>query len=95
MPVRLPRLDTENAKAYSKTKDTILTVAGMAGLEMTIKAGSMTLKDGTVASDGTIVQLNQVHHDDIPMPMPDGAAPPMMVLLPVRGPGLPVSAMVE
>ncbi len=76
MPVRLPRLDSENVKSYSKTKDTILTVAGMAGLEMTIKAGSMTLKDGTVAPDGTLVQLNQVHHDDIPMPMPDGAAPP-------------------
>jgi hypothetical protein len=75
MPVRLPRLATENAKEYSLTEDTKLTVAGVDGLEMTIKAGSMKIK-GVAAPAGTIVQLNQVHHDDIPMPMPDGAAPP-------------------
>lgn len=27
------------------------------------------------ALDGTMLMLNHVHHDDIPMPLPDGAAP--------------------
>src|SRR5690606_8574655 len=43
---------------------------------MRIAPGSMTLADGRPAPHGTLVSLNQVHHDDVPMPMPDGAAPP-------------------
>ena len=38
----------------------------------------MTRVDGSVPSpsDPAVLSLNQVHHDDIPMPMPDGVAPP-------------------
>jgi hypothetical protein len=45
---------------------------------MTIKANSMKHPDGEIVSPGrpALLSLNQVHHDDIPMPMPDGAAPP-------------------
>ncbi len=74
-PILLPRLDPANAREYSTTDDTVLTIEGMEGLVMTVIAGSMTI-DGEPAPDGTILSLNQVHHDDIPMPMPDGAAPP-------------------
>ena len=45
---------------------------------MIIKAGSMTRADGTVPSpaDPETISLNQVDVDKIPMPIPDGAAPP-------------------
>lgn len=76
MPVLLPRLDPANARSYSTTQPTVLTVAGIEGLRMTIAPGSMRLPSGQPAPDGAIVALNQVHHDDVPMPMPDGAAPP-------------------
>jgi hypothetical protein len=68
-PVLLPRLDPRNARTYSTTEDTILEVEGVEGLRMTIRAGSMRLpvgpdlREGTPAPDGTIVALNQVHHD--------------------------------
>jgi hypothetical protein len=75
-PVLLPSMDPRNARRYSTAADTELTVEGIEGLTMRIKAGSMTLPDGRPAPDGAIVSLNQVHHDDVPMPMPDGAAPP-------------------
>jgi len=78
-PVLLPRLDPANVRSYSRTQDTELTVAGIAGLKMIVKAGSMSgLVGGQLvpAPDGIPIYLNQVHHDDIPMPLPDGAAPP-------------------
>lgn len=80
-PILLPRLDPENTKVYDGTETVELTVKGIDGLKMTIVAGTkVTLGDGTLI-DGTnensaILSLNQVHHDDVPMPMPDGAAPP-------------------
>ncbi len=78
-PVLLPRLDPANVRLYSTTQDTELTVAGMAGLKMIVKAGSMRIRSGgpyLPAPNGTPISLNQVHHDDVPMPLPDGAAPP-------------------
>ena len=74
-PVLLPPLDPDNARSYSTTEDTELTVADIEGLKMVVKAGSMKLS-GVPAPDGTIITLNQVHFDDVLMPMPDGAAPP-------------------
>jgi hypothetical protein len=77
-PVLLPRLNPANARVYYGTNDLVLTCEGMAGLKMFIKAGSMRRRDGTspTPQNPTIIALNQVHHDDVPMPMPDGAAPP-------------------
>lgn len=75
MPILLPRLDPANERSYSTTKDIELTVAGIEGLVMTVKANSMKI-GGVPAPDGTKISLNAVHHDDVPMPMPDGAAPP-------------------
>jgi len=58
--------------------DVELTVEGIEGLRMLIKAGSLTRPDGTQPSpeDPTVVALNQVHFDKVPMAMPDGASPP-------------------
>lgn len=76
MPVLLPMLNPANARPYSTTEETILTVEGVEGLKMTIAPGSMRLATGQPAPNGTIIALNQVHHDKVPMPMPDGASPP-------------------
>ena len=81
-PVLLPALNPVNDRSYDGSADVELTVQGIEGLRMVVKAGSLTLPDGThpTPSDPLpvpiTVALNQVHHDDVPMPMPDGAAPP-------------------
>ncbi|HAB17776.1 MAG TPA: hypothetical protein DCE44_15150 [Verrucomicrobiales bacterium] len=77
-PVLLPHMNPKNARVYDGTRDVVLTCEGVAGLRMTVKAGSMRRPDGSRPSpaDPAILSLNQVHHDDIPMPMPDGASPP-------------------
>jgi hypothetical protein len=77
-PVLLPPLDPSNAVVFDNTTDVELTVAGVEGLSLRVRAGSMIRADGTVPSpaDPAILSLNQVHFDDVPMPMPDGAAPP-------------------
>lgn len=78
MPVLLPPLNPANERIYYDDPNTQTTVEceGIAGLKMIIQGGSMTQPNGIPYPDGTIVSLNQVHHDDVPMPMPDGAAPP-------------------
>ena len=77
-PVLIPELNPANERVYDGTEDVELNVEGIDGLKMFVKAGSVTLPDGSVPSPGNPVtlSLNQVHHDDIPMPIPDGAAPP-------------------
>jgi hypothetical protein len=78
IPVLLPRLNTNNAQLYFGTNDLVVTCIGIEGLRMTIKANSMKHPGGEIVSPGrpALVSLNQVHHDNIPMPMPDGASPP-------------------
>lgn len=75
-PVLLPELDPANWRSYSTTGETILEVAGIEGLRMIVAPGSMKLPSGAPAPNGTPISLNTVHHDDVPMPIPDGAAPP-------------------
>jgi hypothetical protein len=79
MPVLLPALDPANSRSYDGTTDVELTVQGLEGLVMIVKAGSMRRGDGSQPSPGdpAILSLNRVNHDDIPMPMPDGVAPPL------------------
>ncbi|MBK8039207.1 MAG: hypothetical protein IPK22_19045 [Verrucomicrobiaceae bacterium] len=75
--VYLPTLNPANERAFDGTQDLELTIQGIAGLKMRIKAGSMTLSNGTKPTPGTpvTVSLNQVHADNIPMPIQDGVAP--------------------
>ncbi len=80
-PVLLPPLDPRNARTYDGTRTVELTVEGIEGLKMIVREGTkVTLLDGSIVdgTDGnsTTLALNQVHHDKVPMPMPDGAAPP-------------------
>lgn len=78
MSVLLPALDPANAQVYDGTEDLELTMEGVEGLKMIVKAGSMRRVDGTMPTpeNPAILSLNQVNFDDIPMPMPDGASPP-------------------
>lgn len=79
MPVLLPAINPANARMYDGTQDVELTVEGLEGVKFTIAAGSMTLADGTRPSpeNPVPVSVDQVHFDDLPMPMPNGAAPNM------------------
>jgi len=81
-PILLPQLDPANEVVYDGTQEVKLTVAGIAGLEMRLKFGTkVTHPDGVTITDPNnpnpiTLALHQVHFDDVPMPMPDGAAPP-------------------
>lgn len=76
---------------WNQSTDLELTCEGMEGLKLIVKAGTtITLQDGVTKIGPTYppepgnperpgqitLALNQVHHDNVPMPMPDGAAPP-------------------
>lgn len=76
-PIFLPQLDPANEVLYDGTQDVELHVAGIEGLKMVVKAGSMTNFDGTIPSPENPARLSvsQVHFDDVPMPMPGGVAP--------------------
>ncbi len=77
-PVLLPMLDPTNARSYDGTADVELTVAGIEGLRMIVRAGSMRYPDGSEPSPSNpaTLALNQVQTDDIPMPLPNGVASP-------------------
>lgn len=91
MPVNLPRLDPANEVTFtdvlSVAGDVVLTCRGVAGLKMIVKQGTtITLADGVTkigpGFPGSVkLSLNQVHFDDIPMRLPDGAAPPLALTL--------------
>lgn len=78
-PVLLPRLNPNNDVLFDNSQDVELTMEGVEGLRFIVTAGSMTLADGTVPEPGNpaTLSINQVHQDDVPMPMPDGAGPPL------------------
>lgn len=67
-PVLLPCMNVNNTKTYDGATDLVLTCKGIAGLKMTIKAGSMRKPDGFLVTpqNTAVVSLNQVHHDQNP-----------------------------
>ena len=77
-PVLFPKLNPANAVKYDGTHDVMLECQGIEGLQFIVRAGSMTRANGTKPSGANpeFLSLNQVAHDDVPMPMPDGASPP-------------------
>ncbi len=77
-PVLLPPLETANGVVFDNSQDITLTLQDMEGLGMLVRAGSARHPDGTVvdAANPITLMLSQVHADDIPMPIPDGASPP-------------------
>ncbi|MFO0860545.1 MAG: FG-GAP-like repeat-containing protein [Phycisphaerales bacterium] len=78
-PVYLPEMDPRNEVVYDGTKDVILKMAGVDGLEFKVKAGSLTRENNTRPSpaDPEVLRLNQVHFDKVPMALPDGTAFPL------------------
>lgn len=81
--ILLPRLQSENDRVFfgGQSQDLELPCNGIDGLKFIIKAGTtVTLANGTVIGPNDPGQVtfavNQVHNDEIPMPMPDGIAPP-------------------
>jgi alpha-tubulin suppressor-like RCC1 family protein len=77
-PVLLPRRNPNNSRVYSGITDLELTCEGAPGFKLTIKANSMRHADGTPVTpqNPAVVSLNPVHHDALPIPLPDGASPP-------------------
>jgi YD repeat-containing protein len=78
--VVLPLLITVNNVEYNGVDPVELTVAGIPGFKMIVAENTtVTLQDGTKVGpqDPGVVtlSLNQVPTNDVPMPMPDGAAP--------------------
>ena len=80
-PISLPRLLLVNDRFYDTMQPTLLEIDGVDGLTMTIEPGSMFLPDGAggfePAPDDTVVSLNRVQIDQIPMPLPDGTVAPL------------------
>jgi hypothetical protein len=77
-PILFPKLNPANAVKYDGTHDVMLECQGIEGLQFIVRAGSMTRANGTKpsAANPEFLSINQVAHDDVPMPMPDGASPP-------------------
>ncbi|MFN0056971.1 MAG: hypothetical protein ACKVX7_00810 [Planctomycetota bacterium] len=80
-PILLPRLNPLNVQQFDGSQDVVLTVNGIDGLEVLVAAETeITLPNGTIVATGSgnsvPLSLNAVHHDNVPMPIPDGAAPP-------------------
>jgi probable HAF family extracellular repeat protein len=79
--ILLPEKNPANQFTYDGTQDVELTVDGIEGLKFTVAAGTnVRLADGTLINgtngNSILLTLDQVHFDDIPMPLPDGAAYP-------------------
>ena len=98
-PILLPHLDPLNEVSFDGSQDVQLTVEGVEGLEIQVPSTTaITLADGTTVATGSgnsvTLSLNRVNHDDVPMPIPDGAAPPFAWTLQPAGahfdPPLPI-----
>ncbi|MEM7307620.1 MAG: hypothetical protein AAF682_13160 [Planctomycetota bacterium] len=79
MPALFPELNPANQVVYNGTQNVTLSIAGLEGMTMFLPAGAVVHHpDGTLVDESNPITLSmdQVHIDDIPMPMTDGAAPP-------------------
>jgi large repetitive protein len=72
-PIYLPPLatSTDSAKVVGGSQDTILTIPGLAGFQMKIKANSVTFPDGS--KTGLLI-VSPVTADKLPMAPPAGGA---------------------
>jgi hypothetical protein len=68
-PILIPALDNEGSKVVGGPEDVVLKMPGVAGLELTVFANSVTCRDG---SRQCRVTISQVHLDKVPMPPPSG-----------------------
>jgi len=68
-PILIPALQTESSRLVGGNEDVTLRMPGVAGLELTVFANSVTCPDG---SSQCQVSISQVHLDKVPMPPPSG-----------------------
>jgi hypothetical protein len=82
-PVVLPPLLNENLVSYDGSSDVVLKMSGVEGLSLSIEAGSVIFPDGVQPTPQNplaiprLLSINPVQTEEIPMPMPDGASPPV------------------
>jgi hypothetical protein len=87
-PILIPPLDTEGSKIVGGNQDVTLQMKGVAGLELTVFANSVTCLPGAPdrSPDGKQcrVTISQVHLDKVPMPPPSGTIfmPPAWTIQP-------------
>lgn len=78
-PISLPFIQSDTGVVFDGTKSVTLTIPEIDGLKMEVPMTTVVTKpDGTIASptNPIVLSLSQVKFDAVPMPMPDGAAPP-------------------
>ncbi len=68
-PIIIPAIDTAGSMIVGGSQDVTLKMQGVAGLELTVFANSVTCPDG---SNQCRVSISQVHLDKVPMPPPSG-----------------------
>jgi len=80
-PILLPTIQTESSKLVGGNADVTVKMPGVAGLELTVFANSVTCPDG---SSQCQVTISQVHLDKVPMPPPSGTLfmPPAWTIQP-------------
>lgn len=80
-PILIPAIDLANAKVVGGDEDVTLVMEGVAGLELTVFANSVTFPDGSKTG---LLSISQVHLDKVPMPPPSGTIfmPPAWTIQP-------------
>ncbi|MCZ6755321.1 MAG: carboxypeptidase-like regulatory domain-containing protein [Gemmatimonadetes bacterium] len=80
-PILIPALDTLNSKLVGGNQNVTIQMSGVAGLELTVFANSVTFPDDSTTGQLTI---SQVHLDKVPMPPPSGTIfmPPAWTIQP-------------
>ncbi|MFN0060786.1 MAG: carboxypeptidase regulatory-like domain-containing protein [Planctomycetota bacterium] len=81
-PVLLPPLAPQNRRLFNGSADVELTAEGVEGFSIYVPASTqIVLADGTSVATGSgnsvELSIDLVQHDDLPMAVPDGAAPLM------------------
>ncbi len=75
--IRIPPLDPASWRIVDNTQDVELTVPELPGLSFVVKKGSMRYRGVLASPTNPIpVSVNQVHFDEVPMPLPNGTALP-------------------
>ncbi|WP_114327550.1 Ig-like domain-containing protein [Candidatus Colwellia aromaticivorans] len=69
MPIILPAIQTQDSKLVGGNDDVVIAMSGVAGLNLTVFANSVTFPNGDSTGQLTI---SQVHLDKVPMPPPSG-----------------------
>jgi len=80
-PILLPAVQTQNSKLVGGDEDVTIFMPGVAGMSVTVVAGSATFPNGDKTGQ---LSISQVHLDKVPMPPPNGSLfmPPAWTIQP-------------